>query len=88
MLTPEIAEVIENPQRNPQQRAAITLMGRTTAQWRKERARKASFAAAVNSVVNRAAELTPEQDARLRAALGGAADARLRAALGEAADAR
>ena len=40
------------------------------AEQRRERARKAQFAAAVNTVVRRAPELSPDQAAKLRAIFG------------------
>lgn len=40
---------------------------------RREQARKAHLASAVNAVVNRAPDLTPEQITKLRAIFGGAA---------------
>ncbi|PYC75216.1 hypothetical protein C7C45_04935 [Micromonospora arborensis] len=57
----------------PQKRGARTLTERTTPEWRRERARNAHLAAAVNAVVERAPELTPDQVARLRAVFGTAA---------------
>lgn len=44
-----------------------------TPERRKEIARKAYLAAAVNAVMNRSTELSDEQVAKLRAAFGGAA---------------
>ncbi|MEW2141373.1 hypothetical protein AB0869_00975 [Micromonospora vinacea] len=44
-----------------------------TPEQRRERARKAHLASAVNAVVARAPELTPDQAAKLRAVFGTAA---------------
>lgn len=44
-----------------------------TPEQRRERARKAHLASAVNAIVARAPELTPDQAARLRAIFGPAA---------------
>jgi hypothetical protein len=41
-----------------------------TAEQRKERARKAHLASAVNAVVDRASELSPEQASKIRATFG------------------
>lgn len=60
------------PTETPAQRASQTLLERTTPEWRKERAQKAYLTGAVNAIVNRAPQLTPEQVAKLRAVLGGA----------------
>lgn len=46
-----------------------------TPEQRTERARKAHLASAVNAVVNRAPELTPDQVAKLRAVFAGQAAA-------------